>query len=159
MSVQKRGYSLERFQFIQMTNGQVPAIGDLKSAAGTVLMTFMVPTSWGSVALHHLGGFMQATGGAQTTAGTAAVYINGTIVQDSTPANIIISSVVTHAAGSVIETSLNNTLDANNISTAPVWPTAVAGDIVTVKVVTQGVGAGDQTLVPYILYTITPGQS
>lgn len=161
MSVKKDGFSKERYQRYLRSCGLVPAIKDLTAAAATVVLKEMVPVSWGSITIKAMGGMFQAAGGAQTTAGTVALYINGAVWQDdaATPATISFASVVSHAAGAVVEVSLNATLAADNLTTEPAYPVAVAGDVIELRVLTQGVGAGDQTCVPYILFSETPGQT
>lgn len=154
-----QSFSHERYQRLLQTQGLIPAVGNLKDAAATVILEWLVPAGIGSITIKAMGGFMQAAGGAQTTAGTAGLYINGTIWKDEDDTNIVISSVASHLDNSGIETSLNATLTASELESAPDYPVAVAGDLVQMKVVTQGVGAGDQTLIPYLLYSETPGQT
>ena len=161
MATLKNGFSLERYQMLrQLLPWDSITAKDLKGAANTVLATFYVPASYGSIDLKRMGFIGAVAGGAQTTAGTMKLRINGTDVTDADLAVFVCSSVVSHTAGSVVETSLDKQTNADELSTTPpVYPAAVAGDVITCCVGTQGVGAGDQTVFPYLLYSETPGQA
>ena len=53
--------------------------------------------------------------------------------------------------------SLNQTLAANKLTTPPVYPHVNPGDIITWIVGVQGVGAGDQTIWPWLSIRELPG--
>lgn len=156
----KDGFSKERYQAMQLGRpfASVAAI-DLKDAAATVEGRFYVPSAWGSITIKKLGIIMAAAGGAQTTAGALKLQKNGVDITDSAGTVLEVASVASHSAGAVVEIDLNNTLSANNLVSAPNYPTLAAGDVLTWVIKTQGVGAGDQTAFPYILFSETPGQA
>ena len=165
----KRGYSLERFQSLHapvvMPWDVVPGTPvDLKSAAGTVLATWYVPLCEPTIdgvttpfLLRVMGANMAAAGGAQTTAGTAGLYLNGTQLVDALTNAFLITSVANHAIGSSLGTLLNLTNTSQSLQTAPSYQVVEPGDVITMKVVTQGVGAGSQTIYPWIAITEGPG--
>ncbi len=166
----KRGYSLERFQSAHQTItvpvDVVPGTPvDLKSAAGTILATWYVPNYDPGVdsvyvaplLIRVMGAYMAAAGGAQTTAGTAGLYLNGTLIVDTAAGNLLITSVVTHAIGTSIATLMNLTPSTSNFTTPPSYQVVEPGDVITMRVVTQGVGAGSQTIYPWLTFTEAAG--
>ena len=139
---------------------------DFKSAAATVLATFHVPqveggdshTPTNPFLLRGVGATAAAAGGAQTTAGVANVKINGgAALADSASTVFTLTSVASHAAGACLFTELNLTPAASALSTPPAYTTVNPGDVITIVVATQGVGAGSQTHYPYIVLTQAPG--
>lgn len=130
---------------------------DLKSVAGTVLGTFIFPAAWGTVRIKRMGFRAKGVGGAQTTAGTMALYIAGTSWKAQNGTTVLTAaSVASHADNASVETDLNqtttSTADAENTyNTAPQWPEPTEGQLVELKVETQGVGAGAQDVYPYLI--------
>lgn len=174
----KRGYSLERFN----ARRTLPAIGlvpgtpvDLKSAAATVLTTHYVPFLYpledgvtDPLYIRAFGFYAAAAGGAVTTAGTMGCNVNGTALKYYTPATGLytgsvlavspVTGFVSHAAGSVWAIEANLIATADRITLPPVYQVINPGDVVTLVVVTQGVGAGDQTIYPYLVVSEAAGQ-
>lgn len=133
----------------------------LKDAAATSGGKFAFPKDWGTVYVLEIGATFDTAGGAQTTAGTFGVYIAGSAVNDSAGNPFTVASVASHAAWSQVETSLNGrdtdlTDASNNYNAEPNWPEADSGEALEVKVITQGVGAGDQTCHPYLIVRRKP---
>lgn len=124
--------------------------GDLKSAANTVLGYYGIPLTYGSLAVKALGFNYQAAGGAQTTAGILGILINGVEPLDANGNPFRVSSAVNHGQLGSVEVSTNQTVSPLN-APGPVFPVLNPGDIVSFFVVTQAVGAGDQTIYPYII--------
>ena len=171
----KRGYSLERFNARRLLHAValVPGIPvDLKSAAATVLTTHYVPFIYpledgvtDPLYIRAFGFYAAAAGGAQTTAGTMGCNINGTAMKYYTPATglytgstLTVASVATHTAGSVVAIEANLIAVADRLTLPPVYQVINPGDVVTLVVVTQGVGAGDQTIYPYLVVSEAAGQ-
>ena len=170
------GYSAAKFQTPRFYRPQdsVAAV-DLKGAAASVLGTWMVPQPpaastdgalpAGTLELRSFGFNAAAAGGAQTTAGTLELAVNGTAILSGPPdvngnpsgAAFQCASVVSHARGSAVGCSLNQTLAANKLTTPPVYPRVNPGDIITWIVGVQGVGAGDQTIWPWLSIRELPG--
>jgi hypothetical protein len=126
---------------------------DLKSAANTKLGVIYIPKHWGQVKLLAFGFHYAAAGGAQTTDGKMELLKNGTAVGT----NKVATSVANHSAGGVVEVDLNAT--TNNLSGPPSYPTAVYTDVLEFNVNTQGAGAGDQTVWPYLIVQIDSQRS
>lgn len=154
MTPEDRGHSLERYQMPQMVlpYDVVPGTPkDLKSAADTVIGNWAVPEFIGRWKLLALGHIYAAAGGAQTTAGTWRLQIAGADVVDSLSAAFVLASVASHLISDTDETALNRTTAAQSLSAPPVYPFAAAGQTVKALVATQGVGAGSQTVYPYLV--------
>jgi hypothetical protein len=145
-----RGHSHERFQGLQMwrPHNTVSAV-DLKGAADASLAKWWVPAGVASIQVVAMGFHHAAAGGAQTTAGTMVLEIGGTDVENAAGTDFSAASVVSHTADTNVETELNSTTDT--LAAAPSYPTASSGQLIEAKVGTQGVGAGDQTVMPYLL--------
>jgi hypothetical protein len=162
-------YQLERYQMLQKLTALDDAgtVVDLTDATTTHFRYYAVPESTPFV-LKKFGLIYSAAGGAQTTAGTAALYINGTkydpytasptLYPNVTAADFYITSEVSHDAYDNYEVDLDpvaqQTLVAgtsNSLTAIPAYPVINPGDVVEVKVVTQGVGAGNQEGYVYIL--------
>ena len=130
---------------------------DLKDAATTLHGTFGIPEHYfdnqesGKVRIKKLGFIQAATGGAQTIAGTIGVYVDGTI----TSASKVLASEASHVAGAKNDLDLNTTSSTaavgSSFDTAPAYPEVTVDQLVQIKVVTAGTGAGDQTVWPYIV--------
>lgn len=130
---------------------------DLKSAAGTIAGTFIIPVGYGTIRILKMGMRAKGAGGAQTTAGTLALYIAGTSwkAQDGSTVQTI-ASVASHADNAGVEDDLNQTTTStsdteNTYNTAPQYPEPTDGQLVELRVETQGVGAGAQDYYPYIV--------
>jgi len=164
------GYTAAKFQTPRLFRPQdsVAAV-DLKGAAASVLGTWMVPQPpaaytdgtlpVGTLELRSFGFNAAAAGGAQTTPGTLQLAVNGAAILSGPPDPITglpagaafqCASAVSHARGAAVSCSLNQTLAASKLTTPPSYPTVNPGDIITWIVGTQGVGAGDQTIWPWL---------
>jgi len=170
----KRGYSLERFNARRL----LPAVAlvpgtpvDLKSAADAVLATYYIPFLYpledgvtDPLYIRAFGFYAAAGGGAQTTAGTMGCKVNGTAMKYLNPSTglytgtqLTVASVVSHAAGSVAAIEANLIAPADRLTLPPQYQVINPGDVVTLVVVTQGVGAGDQTIYPYLAVSEAAG--
>ena len=162
------GYTAAKFQAPRFFRPQdsVAAI-DLKGVAGSVLATWMVPQPpaaytngslpVGTLELRSFGFNNAAAGGAQTTAGTLQLAVNGVALLDGNSAAFHCDSVVSHARGASVSCSLNQTLATSKLTSPPSYPSVNPGDIITWIVGTQGVGAGDQTVWPWLFLHEKPG--
>lgn len=157
-STESRGHSLERYQAPQLLRpaNTVSAV-DLKGSADASLAKFFIPSQWGTAEIIAMGFNAAAAGGAQTTAGTMVMEIGGTDVEDADGNDFVCASVASHAAAACVETELNST--TNNLTAPPSYPTATKDQLIELKVGTQGAGAGDQTVFPYIIARPKAGQS
>ena len=170
------GYTAAKFQTPRLTRPLAAAAVDLKGVAASVLATWMVPQPpatytdgtlpTGEMELMSFGFNSAVAGGAQTTAGTMQLAVNGVAILSGpvsattglgTGAAFHCDSVVSHAAGSAVSCSLNQTLAASKLTAPPVFPSVLPGDVVTFIVGTQGVGAGDQTVWPWFVLREKPG--
>lgn len=158
MTPSKQGHSLERYQMLQMLRPyNTITAGDLTDAGGTSLGKFRIPPSWGTVYVVAMGFHHEAAGGAQTTAGKMQLEIAGSDVLDEDSAAFTAASVASHAAGSSVETELlQNATDVTNLAAPPQYPTLTSEQLAELKVDTQGVGAGDQTISPYLIVKLKP---
>ena len=155
------GYTAAKFQTPRLFRPMdtVSAV-DLKGVAAAVLGSWMVPQPpaaytdgtlpVGTLQLRSFGFNAAAAGGAQTTAGTLQLAVNGVAILDGNGAAFHCDSVANHAKGAAASCSLNQTLAASKLTAAPSYPTVNPGDIITWIVGTQGVGAGDQTIYPWL---------
>lgn len=152
------GHAKERFQAPQVLRPtNTITAGDLTDSAGTSLGKFHIPYWWGKATILAMGAHYAAAGGAQTTAGTAQLEVDGSALQDAAGAEFELTSVASHADGDVLtEVDLNSTTD--NLSAEPSYPTVLPGQTIEMVVGTQGAGAGDQTIFPYLIVAIAPGQ-
>ena len=152
----KSGYSLERFQMLrQLCPITTSSAADLKSAAATNQGKVYVPAAVGSYTLKFLGIVASAAGGAQTTAGTLKLQIDGVDVTDNAGNPFLVGSVASHSEGSVVETELNKNV-SGDLNAPPSYPTITAGSILSWVQATQGVGAGSQSYYPYVLFSDAP---
>lgn len=170
------GYTNAKFQAPRMFRPMdtVSAV-DLKGVAASVLASWMVPQPpaaytdgtlpAGTLELRSFGFNAGAAGGAQTTAGTLQLAVNGTAILSGPPdvngnpsgPAFQCASVASHAKGAAVSCSLNQTLAASKLTAPPSYPTVNPGDIITWIVGTQGVGAGDQTIWPWVNLHEHPG--
>ena len=158
-STSSRGHALERYQMPQVLRPvNTITAGDLTDAANTSLGIFTIPASWGKVNLLAIGFHPAAAGGAQTTAGTIRLQVAGVDVDDAAGAAFTAASVVSHVAYDPVETDLNATTSALELSQQPNYPQADSDDKLELLVETQGVGAGDQTVYPYLIVQIANPQ-
>lgn len=157
-----RGHSLERFQgpqFAQPVNFDGAAI-DLKSAAGTTLGKWHCPPMLDAIQIIGFGFTYSAAGGAQTTAGSVELEIDGVNVEVPDPASpgsttvALAASEASHLQGDGEFTDLNQT--ENLLKLPPTFPELSPGEVLEMKVNTQGAGAGSQTVFPYIVWRIKP---
>lgn len=130
--------------------------GSLKDAAATSLGKFAFPKDWATCLIIKMGFTAAAAGGAQTTAGTMKLQIAGADVENASAVDFTAASVVSHAAWAQVETDLNSvtsslSLTSNNYNAVPNYPEADTGELIELLVATQGVGAGDQTIFPYLV--------
>lgn len=158
-STGSRGHSLERYQMPMVLRPvNTVSAGNLKSAADTSLGLFTVPATWGKVNILAMGFHGAAAGGAQTTAGTMRLQVAGVDVDDAAGNPFVAASVASHLAFDVVEESLNRTTSLTELSQEPNYPTATSDDKIELLVATQGAGAGDQTVYPYLIVQIAAGQ-
>ena len=126
----------------------------LKDAADTSAGKWRIPSLWGTVDIIEFGMWGTATGGAQTTAGTLELRVAGTAV-NSDAAAYKPASVASHVIDTVAAVSLNSTSSSavvgSSYDTAPAYPSATSAQLIEALVDTQGVGAGDQVYLPYII--------
>lgn len=158
MTPEKHGHGLERYQALHVLRPiNTITAGSLKDAAATSLALFTIPKAWGTVYVVAMGMTMAAAGGAQTTAGTAKLQIAAADVTDDASAAFTMASVVSHAAFSSVETELDqNSTNVTALAGAKSYPTLTSEQKCELLVATQGVGAGDQTMHPYLLVKLKP---
>jgi len=158
-STASRGHALERYQMPQILRpvNSITA-ADLTDAADTSMGIFTIPACWGTVNILAMGFHPAATGGAQTTAGTMRLEVGAVEVDDAAGNAFVAASVVSHVAYDPVEVDLNQTTSATELSQGPVLPQASSDDKIELLVETQGVGAGDQTIYPYLIVQIANPQ-
>lgn len=153
-SIRTRGHSIELFQMPQVLRpvNSITAV-DLKAAAATSAGKFFVPHTYGSMQILAIGFNVVATGGAITTPGTLALYIDGVAVEDADENTFELGlSVATSAIGRPYELDLNRA----TVYQEPDYPIALADQLIELKVETQGVGAGAMSVFPYIMARVSP---
>lgn len=152
------GFPKERYQALQILRPiNTITAGSLKDAAGTSLGIFTIPDGWGGAKVKAMGFHHAAAGGAQTTAGTMKLQKDGSDVVNASSVAFTAASVASHAAWSAVETELNQAASATP-SNAPSYPSVTPGQKLELLVATQGVGAGDQTIHPYLLVSQDPSE-
>lgn len=158
MTPEKHGHGLERYQALHVLRPyNSVTVVDLTAAAATSAGKFHIPKAWGTVYVVAIGMHMAAAGGAQTTAGTLGLYIGGSAVNDDAAAQFVAASVASHAAESTVETELDqNATNVTNLAGSKSYPQLTSEQLAELKVITQGVGAGDQTCWPYLLVKLKP---
>jgi len=133
-------------------------VASLKDAAATLLGTYSIPGHYftnspnSKVRIKFHGMRAIAAGGAQTTAGTAGLYVDGVLYSSSK----VLSSLASHQTGDNVSQDLNTissdqTQTDNSFTDPPSWCEVTVDQLVQHKIVTQGVGAGDQTHQTYIV--------
>lgn len=155
-----RGHSMARFTEPQIWRPQTTTAVDLKSAVDTVAALFLVPPEYGAIEILKFGFHHSAAGGAVTTAGSLKLTIGGVDVENN--AGDVIELPIAGASAAIYsprEQHLNRTLqinDPNNLSQEPDYPYALANEAIQLRVGTQGVGAGAQSVLPYIIFRVHP---
>lgn len=158
-STASRGHALERYQMPTVLRPiNTITAGDLTDAAGTSLGLFTVPQSWGKVDILAMGFHYAAAGGAQTAAGTMMLEVAGADVEDADGDDFVVTSTASHSAWESEETDLNSTTSTTELSQEPSYPQATSEQKIELKVGTQGSGAGDQTIHPYLIVRIANPQ-
>jgi hypothetical protein len=154
----RQSYSKERFQAPrQAFPRDTFAAGNLASAVGTILGTWTPPLFYGQCVIYSLGFAYAAAGGAQTVNGTLGGYVNGVALADLSAVQFVVPGLPAHAVWGEAEVNLNgNDLINGTLLQPPSFPVINPGDVFTWRVVTQGTGAGDQTVWPYLMYAINP---
>lgn len=157
-SIRTNGFSNETYQFPQTWRSIAHNTAqDLKSAADTVLATFLVPRQYGAVQILAMGYHLSASGGAVTTSGTMKLTIGGVDVEDVNNNPIETTDLIASLpAYSPVEVSLNRTTRETNLQAVPDLPYAVADELIQLRVATQGSGAGAQTVWPYLIVRVHP---
>lgn len=156
---QKRGHAAPQYNVpFEVRPLDVVGAKDLKSAAGTSIGKYWLPDYFGDCVVLAMGVNFVAAGGAQTTAGTMTLTAGGDVITVG-GSTATVASVASHSANTVVETSLNNTPEANKLTSSPKFPILSAGELLEWKVGTQGVGAGDQTGYPYAILVRRPSQT
>ena len=154
-STASRGHALERYQMPQLLRpiNTVSAV-DVHDTAGTSLALFTIPVHWGTVEILAMGAHYAAAGGAQTVDGTIMLEIAGADVEDADGDDFVVTCEASHTIWDAVETSLNSTTSATELTQGPSFPTADYNDKIEMKIGTEGTGAGDQTLWPYLIVRI-----
>jgi hypothetical protein len=156
-STSSHGHSYERFQAPQLLRPfNTISAGSLKSAADTSLGLFQIPASWGTVQVLDIGFHVAAATGVQSTDGTIKAVIGGVSVKD---ANLDVIECALPFGTSIrasVEQSLNRTTRETNLDDIPNYPFLRADEVLDIQVATQGVGAGTQSVHPYIIVRISP---
>lgn len=152
------GFGKERFQEPKFARPvALLNSGDLKGTAATALGLWYVPAAFSAVIIRAVGFHSLVAGGAQTIAGTLGLYRTSpggspVALADANSVQFVAASVASHAAGAVVETS--TCIQPNLLVGPPSYLIGLPGDVFTWEVVTAGTGAGDQTVLPYLIYSI-----
>lgn len=158
-AIRTNGHASPEFLVPQLWPPHVPvtSAASLKDAADTVIGTWFVPNMYGAVEILEMGYHTSAAGGAVTTYGRAKLTIAGIDILDAEGSVLLTPALgASSDAYSVSKKDLNRTTKETNLQATPDYPYALADEVIQMKVSTQGVGAGAQTVWPYLIVRIHP---